>query len=784
MAQLINLGKLRFSYEGEYNPATEYETNQVVRYGANLYAFTSTSPATGQAPTDTSYWTLMLEGFNYLGNYETSTSYKFNDVVTYGGKLFLSASANNSAVPNSTSVPWTLLTDGIQFEGPYATSASYQVGDIVNYGGLLYIASDNTNDNAPTNTSFWDVFLEGIKYLGEYSGSTTYRKNEAVIYDGSTWICILDTLGNAPADPSSFWDILVPGTYPSFIGNEGYLLSNNGTNATWTSDIVVNTFTTNNTLYVGASAAAFETSAGLTNAVAVFQWDEGTEESSFAQLAFQNTDPTSSTDIIAYMDNGDDSVGWMGMGITGSQFDDEIYGITGPGDGYIFHNTVSSGYTGNIVIATGAEGSENKIVFAAGGFDSGLTQMEITPGVNVHVEIPTPSTSPETGAFTVVGGVGIQGDMNIQGNVNVVGTITFGGEGTTVATSNLAVDDPLIFAGNSNTNDLVDLGLVGGYGKTVSTLSASVIVATLSSNVATLTTDVAHGLSANDIVTVSGISASYDGDYIITAVPVANQFSYAKTLGNISTASVSGLSERTRSRRYAGVVRDASDSIIKFFQDATTKPTSTINFEESGLSLGNIQAGGATLQSLTLSNIISTGSAQFNGGLSSTGSNTEITGSATITGLLTLNTTINGSPVFSGDPQFTGTPVFTGGVRVQEMIEDVVDVSHSSNSIGCDYSLGNIFFLTNTLSSGATVNVTNAPTDNGRVFTMNIFVTQGSTGYIPSTLNINGSSATIKWADSTTPTPTSVAGKIDVFNFTIIRRSSSYVALGNAGLNY
>jgi hypothetical protein len=93
------------------------------------------------------------------------------------------------------------------------------------------------------------------------------------------------------------------------------------------------------------------------------------------------------------MDNGDDTYGWMGMGVTGSEFDDTTFGITGPGDGYIFHNTISSSYTGNMVFATGQEGSENKIVFAAGGFASGNTQMEITPDVNVHIEIPTPSTN-------------------------------------------------------------------------------------------------------------------------------------------------------------------------------------------------------------------------------------------------------------------------------------------------------------------------------------------------------------------------------------------------------
>jgi hypothetical protein len=125
--------------------------------------------------------------------------------------------------------------------------------------------------------------------------------------------------------------------------------------------------TVNTILYVGANANDFEDTGNLTDPIAVFSKAGGA--SSFAQLAFRNETATSSTDIIAYMNNGDDSEGWVGMGIAGSQFDDTTYGITGPGDGYIFTNTKpGTGRKGNLVFATGDAGTENKLVFAAGGF--------------------------------------------------------------------------------------------------------------------------------------------------------------------------------------------------------------------------------------------------------------------------------------------------------------------------------------------------------------------------------------------------------------------------------
>jgi hypothetical protein len=65
---------------------------------------------------------------------------------------------------------------------------------------------------------------------------------------------------------------------------------------------------------------------------------------------------------------------------------------------------------------------------------------------------------------------------------------------------------------------------------------------------------------------------------------------------------------------------------------------------------------------------------------------------------------------------------------------------------------------------------------------MAFLVTQGSTGYIPTTLNLNGASQTIRWVGGSAPTPTSSAGKIDIFNFSIILAASTIV-IASVSLN-
>jgi hypothetical protein len=288
-----------------------------------------------------------------------------------------------------------------------------------------------------------------------------------------------------------------------------------------------------NDFNVGADAKDLRTDDAYTNPIAVFS----TAANDYAQVVIKNTTDAanSSSDIIAYSSNGVDSAGYINMGITAPSFSDPDFTITGGNDGYIFMEApVGTAGDGNLVIATGANGTHNHIVFAAGGLQSNNTQMTIFPDENVHIEIDTPSTSPTTGALTVVGGVGIQGDLNINGDVTIEGTIVFGGEGTTVETSNLSVTDPLIFTGDNNAADIVDLGFIGEY-----------------------------------------------------------------TIGG--------------NTKYSGIVRDASDGVIKAFKHASTKPTSTVNFAEAGIEYSDLQVAAINASSLTVGDVSNTEFGYLNG---------------------------------------------------------------------------------------------------------------------------------------------------------------------------
>ena len=138
----------------------------------------------------------------------------------------------------------------------------------------------------------------------------------------------------------------------------------------------INIVTGNLTVSTGNTAISFDTTAGLTDNVI----SAAKTVNSFVQLALHNgsNGTSASTDFIAYADSGDNTQGFIDMGIASSLFSDPAYAVTKKGDGYIFLSA-PSGTGGNLILAT-ADGTVQDIVFSAGGFSTGAVQGRFVNG--------------------------------------------------------------------------------------------------------------------------------------------------------------------------------------------------------------------------------------------------------------------------------------------------------------------------------------------------------------------------------------------------------------------
>jgi hypothetical protein len=554
MPQPIDLGKLRFSYNGVFDNGKLYEVNDVVKYGGSAYVYTNVISASGNVPTNATYWAKMVDGVQYEDDWSASASYQVNDVVKYGPQTYIALTDNTNTDPALSPLVWDVFTGGMQFVGVWASASLYYPKQVVRLGGSTYIAqlrhTSGSSFLVDHQAGKWTPFTSGFEYLGLWTALTPYLPGDIVNDGVSAYLAVGEFTSGENFETekldTSKWELFVQGAdyLPSQLGQAGKILTTDGENPLWVRDVELGETVILEKLFVGETAQTFEASAALTSPIAIFGLNSG--EDPYAQVSFQNSNPEASTDVIVYGDTGDDTSGWMDMGITGSEFEQSEFGITGADNGYIFFEApASTTGTGNMVIATGGNGSENAIVIAAGGFETGRSQMIILPDNRVHIEIATESTNPTNGALTVLGGAGVQGNLNvlgnmgIQGNINLQGNITIGGG--QFVTENLSSSDPLLFVGNENPGNDYDLGFMAEqklpsasaralFGMQRMTASA-VLLETKQyggnfvevtqgspSNTCTITLDVIHALAVGDFVEVNGLAdTNLNGVFQITA---------------------------------------------------------------------------------------------------------------------------------------------------------------------------------------------------------------------------------------------------------------------------
>ena len=289
------------------------------------------------------------------------------------------------------------------------------------------------------------------------------------------------------------------------INNNFSYLGNVNSNLSANSLYVAGDITAIGNLYVGPGANVLT----VVNPIFV-----GTDSGSgYVQTVIKNTQGNGSADITAFSNIGSDTGGWVSTGITGNTFNDTAYTITGNVDGYLFHQGYS-GYGGNLVLATGGQGTTNDLVIAVGGFTSNKEVMRFSNSAQaLQVKTTTISTSTTTGALVVSGGVGVAGNINAgnitAGNVtatNLVGTLATAAQTNITSVGTLAAnltltsglwlqsDSPGGLGSNININDANKIiRSVGSYFRTNISVTETIVLD--SGNTALQTTGV--GVNAN-----------------------------------------------------------------------------------------------------------------------------------------------------------------------------------------------------------------------------------------------------------------------------------------------
>jgi len=225
-------------FKGDWAQSTHYKLNDLVKYGS--FQYRTTTQHTSTSTFNPSNFEVYGEGFQFEDTYDVSTVYQDGDVVTYGGYsyVYINTTPASGQTPTDNSY-WDVLTTGFKTTGDYSHGTTYKTGDVVKYGGNSYVCIANHTNQYPaqttgaTDTSYWNLITTGFYYRSTYNAATSYNIGDVVRYVSSTYVQLKDRQTNVtPGTDGTVWALIAQGDTGAVLTTEGDIIFQDNTQAT------------------------------------------------------------------------------------------------------------------------------------------------------------------------------------------------------------------------------------------------------------------------------------------------------------------------------------------------------------------------------------------------------------------------------------------------------------------------------------------------------------------------------------------------------------------------
>lgn len=146
----FKLGRIRFVWKSTWATATTYFKDDVVEYGGKIYICVTGHDSSANFFTDLdiipSKWNIMADGQKWLGDWHPQTAYIRDNIVRYGATIYICKVDHTSAVDSTTGLEpdianWEVYATGLDFKGDWSTGFDYKANDLVKYGGSTYVCN-------------------------------------------------------------------------------------------------------------------------------------------------------------------------------------------------------------------------------------------------------------------------------------------------------------------------------------------------------------------------------------------------------------------------------------------------------------------------------------------------------------------------------------------------------------------------------------------------------------------------------------------------------------------
>lgn len=147
--------------------------------------------------------------FTWQGDWATGTAYTKDDIVRYGGKSYVCLVGHNasadfntdldfidvSTTPDTPAPKWVLWFDGYAWKADWTPATFYALGDIVKYGSNIYRCNDSHTSSTlvlglEQDQLKWTEYGSSDAWTNEWSADTRYKLNDLVKYGGIIYRCI------------------------------------------------------------------------------------------------------------------------------------------------------------------------------------------------------------------------------------------------------------------------------------------------------------------------------------------------------------------------------------------------------------------------------------------------------------------------------------------------------------------------------------------------------------------------------------------------------------------
>ena len=224
----FKLGRIRFVWKGQWAQSTAYIKDDVIRYGGKTFICQVSHTSDADFYTDLDFvpskWNQLSDGQEWKGDWDTDTFYSVNDIVKYGGRLYICNTSHTSASTTTLGLEddqasWDLFADGLDWKGDWTITTRYKVSDVVRHGGYTYVcntahtSTDSVTNGLVVDIANWDIFNPGVEYKGEWSNaSQVYKLNDIVKFGPSLWICVAHhTSAGTFVSQQANWGLFVQG---------------------------------------------------------------------------------------------------------------------------------------------------------------------------------------------------------------------------------------------------------------------------------------------------------------------------------------------------------------------------------------------------------------------------------------------------------------------------------------------------------------------------------------------------------------------------------------------